>query len=70
MGTYLLGTAVATGIYNPIKYINNLIKIEGSLIDIEIRYDSRVCYFNSVLKSSPFWSVRVFQNWLKCHKNY
>jgi hypothetical protein len=54
VGTYLLGTAVATGIYNPIKYINNLIKIEGSLIDIEIRYDSRVCYFNSVLKSSPF----------------
>jgi len=37
-----LGTAVITGIYNPVDYIKKLASIEGRILEDEIRYDERV----------------------------
>eukprot|EP01016_Furgasonia_blochmanni_P049309 TRINITY_DN746_c0_g1_i15.p1 TRINITY_DN746_c0_g1~~TRINITY_DN746_c0_g1_i15.p1 ORF type:complete len:286 (-),score=80.03 TRINITY_DN746_c0_g1_i15:332-1189(-) len=40
--TYTLGTCAVTGLWHPVKYAQDLAKIQGKIIDLELRFDETI----------------------------
>lgn len=42
VSTYILGTCIVTGMWNPVQYLRELAKIKGKIIDNTVRHDQQL----------------------------